>query len=90
MCGNRVPFICCSSADASLADELYHFYAYFKANSAASSLQAHAAEVSASDREERAITVSEHGVKRALRRVNTWKATDGVLIAFSRPALTSV
>ncbi len=49
------------------SDKLDHFYAHFKVNSTSANPQAHTAQVIA-------ITVSEHDLRRAFKRVNTWKA----------------
>jgi len=66
------------SVDASLADDLNSFYARFKAsnNTASGTI----AEVSSIARDEHTPPVTEHGLSRAMMRVNTRKAAgpDGI------------
>jgi len=66
------------STDASLADDLNSFFAWFEVrNNTASGT---VAEVSSIARDEHILSVTEHDVRRALMRVNTRKAAgpDGI------------
>jgi len=66
------------SGDASLAGDLNAIYAGFEASN--NTVSGTVAELSFIARDEHTLSVTKHNVRRALMRVNTWKAAgpDGI------------